>query len=760
MKLKAIVAAVVATTSLSSAAAPTIAALGLTVNGIDKGVVPMLLGDKNQWLISQSTLKSAGVLAAQAPINLDGEPYFYLNDIKGVAAVVDEASLTASLIADPTLLGEQSFSLLPKGTSSISESAPFSGYLNYNLGVYPKSNTKPSLALDGILNFHDWALSGKLFYQKNPNHNVPKSFLLSHDWPSALMRLEIGDLPSQSLVPGQALSMRGISVTRAFDTQPYFQKAPAANFTGAVGVPAIAEVRVDGQLIRTIRLEPGTFNISSLAYRTGLHDAIVVVRDKEGNVLSTLGGPIYFAASGLAKGISDYGFSIGKSLSDLPGAGHAFSARYAYGISDAFTFGAFTQGEGNRKYLGLATTVTAAKLGTASAQVIQSPGAMPANAALLQYGWQNKHLSISLGAERYSRTFFGDGLLSGISAPASSFTGSIGYSLKGGKNITFSASSRKFHDETAGVGFAMDYSQSLKNATLGVRLSHTGGNIAGHGTAASVFLNWSLGHSVYRSASVAKGASGYSARVDTTLSPADDIGFGYRAGVQVDNGKLATLSMQYGMREALFSTNMSYGQEGSSVSAYASSSVAFVGSNFAFSRSSRDSFVIADVGVPNVRVLRNNQIIGTTGKNGKVFIPYLAPYGSNQLSVDEQDLPDDYSLDQTMKIVVPHRHAGSIVKFALKRIRASGGELMWARPPVLTDDAATKPDVRSTVKDEAGNTLPIAVHSDNTFYFDDLPKGTWSGAIKQGKYFCKIRLSVPERHEPYLDLGKVNCENK
>lgn len=749
-------------TALANAyAAPVDGVLSLTVNGQDKGAVPLLLTDAGEWLIGEAQLRAIGIEASQPSEAIDGRAYFPLARLKGVQTRINEADLTAVLTADTTLLKRQVISLVPKAASRMTPSAKLSGYLNYQVGVYSEKEMGPTVALDGAVRSFDWLLDGQAFYQPSTTANLTKRLKLTRDWPDAMMRVEVGDLPAQSSVPGQSLAMRGVSVSRAFETQPYFQRQPGASFTGSVGVPAEAEIRVDGVTIRTVPLAPGAFDINSLAYRTGLHNATIIIRDRAGNILSTLGGPTYFSTQGLAKGVSDYGFSVGRLTDGVRADQTGFSGRYARGLTDILTVGASVQGEGAQRYASAMGTLTAGALGIVSAQVTKAMGDAKGAGVDAAYGWQALHTSINLAVQRYSKDFFGNALLGSAGlTPLQSLSGSVAYSLTSGRALSLSLASRRYADETSARSISLGYSHRIGDMTLTAQLGRVNGTAPERGVSANLMVSWEMGGSRRTTAYATKNQYGTSTRVDTSDISPSQAGFGYRLSAQADDQKQANGYFEYGFKNAIVSTNLTHTGQTQAGSAFLTSSLVYVDGNLRATRVTRESFAIADVGLPNIRVLRNNQLVGRTGDDGKLFVPYLSAYSANQLTLNEQDVPSDYSLDQHMQVITPARQAGVVATFKLRQVRSAGGRVAGYAQRQADEILVLKGerDVVTTLTNERQEQIALTIRGDGTFYFEELGEGTWTGKAQAEGQPCRIQLVVPTRAEPYLDLGEIVCE--
>ena len=105
----------------------------------------------------------------------------------------------------------------------------------------------------------------------------------------------------------------------------------------------------------------------------------------------------------------------------------------------------------------------------------------------------------------------------------------------------------------------------------------------------------------------------------------------------------------------------------------------FVKDSLNFSRPLQDSFALAKVGdLIGVRVYLNNQEIGRTGNSGKVLIPDLGSYYENQISINDKDIPIEYTLAEVMKYVSPPFRSGSYVEVGATKVQDFKG-IFWHR---------------------------------------------------------------------------------
>jgi outer membrane usher protein len=177
------------------------------------------------------------------------------------------------------------------------------------------------------------------------------------------------------------------------------------------------------------------------------------------------------------------------------------------------------------------------------------------------------------------------------------------------------------------------------------------------------------------------------------------------------------------------------------------------GSLFA-SRPLQQSFAVVQAGnVKGIRVNYNGEPAGKTRRDGKLLVPNLRSYEVNKLSINQEDLPLDYSAEDYERDVIPPPRSGAVVDFGLERLRAIYGRL------VLRDGDETVPleHMRLAI---AGIPADLSWRSglDGEFYLENIPEGSHEllGAVEGVSYSCL--LEVPITLESMTDLGEVMCE--
>ena len=155
-------------------------------------------------------------------------------------------------------------------------------------------------------------------------------------------------------------------------------------------------------------------------------------------------------------------------------------------------------------------------------------------------------------------------------------------------------------------------------------------------------------------------------------------GLGYtvtleRSRIAEDTMTVFSPSLQYNARWGAVRADLSQQRDATgshrSYALSAAGGIAMVGDVIAVGRPVTDSFGLVKVDdLPGVRVLVNNQAIGTTDASGKLFLPTLTAFYENQVSIDVASVPIEYAFPESLRIVSPALRAGALVNARITRV--------------------------------------------------------------------------------------------
>lgn len=172
---------------------------------------------------------------------------------------------------------------------------------------------------------------------------------LSKDDPGNAIRYSIGDILYLTQGFQGAPRIGGIGAQRLYEElDPLRIIRPQGRTSFTLDRAATVEVIVNGIPFRTIRFDPGTYNINDIPYAEGGNNVELLIRDDSG-VERRLEFSGYSSANLLAEGLSEFGIVAGFA-SDFTRSGISYdtgeplaSAFYRVGVSSNLTLGANAQ---------------------------------------------------------------------------------------------------------------------------------------------------------------------------------------------------------------------------------------------------------------------------------------------------------------------------------------------------------------------------------------------------------------------------------
>ena len=118
----------------------------------------------------------------------------------------------------------------------------------------------------------------------------------------------------------------------------------------------------------------------------------------------------------------------------------------------------------------------------------------------------------------------------------------------------------------------------------------------------------------------------------------------------------------------------------------------------------------------------------------------------------DQDIPVDYRIEATDRLVGPPVKGGSVVTFQAQRVQAVGGALV-----VEIDGRAVTPAYGQLTVTADGKTYESPIGRDGEFYLENLPRGRHPAVIDHKDASCRFTLETPAPTASMVDVGTVRC---
>jgi len=748
------------------------AILKVTLNQEEKGEFLVFITEDGDYLIKTEDLTKMGLSEARGKIStIEREEFLSLRSIEGVKFEFDEKKLALSIHAEPHLFGKRVLSMrYPKKTEKIYYPKDTAGFLNYNLTYYAGDQFKyEQTQLANQLGFRkgDFLFLTDSSYSQRKGEGAKFVRLMSHltyDRREDLLRGVLGDSFATSGDLGSTLNIGGISFSKNYLIDPYFIRYPEISFSGLLSLPSEVEIYRDGVLIRKERISPGEMILKDIPTYVGRGLIEVVLRDPFGREQRIL-QPYYFTDRLLKKGLQEFSYHLGfqrknfglksNDYEDL-----TFLGYHRYGLTDSLTLGGRGEATENLLNLGLSSTLLLPmRMGVLDASIAWSTtdGRRDGLAGMVNYLYQGRNLSLSLLLRGFTKEYFNVSLLNTTERTKYEITTGAGYhtSWLGSFAVGFSQVNKYQGVDTKSV--LASYSRRLIGpSTFSATFKR---DLESHQSEFLLSFHYHFKNLVTVSGSHQRTNGTYNERVQVIKNLPLGEGFGGRASIDRYHGKIDeyydyNLLLQYNARYGQYGGEFLSSNHQERYSLMTAGGISFIKDTLSFSRSIQDSFAVVKVGeLKGVRVYLSGQEIGKTDSRGKVLIPNLGSYYDSQISINDKDIPMDYTLSEVIKYVNPPFRSGSFIEFKAVKFQAFTGMLK------LRKEGEVKPLEYVEFKIILdGKELALPTGKGGEFYFENVNPGKYRGELIYMDKKYVFDIIIPKSEEMIVELGEIICE--
>jgi outer membrane usher protein len=735
------------------------AVLALRVNEQPKGEVITLLRGLDV-LLGVAELEKAGVLEFVGNREtVGGQPHVSLLSLApDVRFALDEKELELKLTVAPRRLRATSVNLHTGAPKGMAFSRDSSAFLNYSV------NTSDFRGFSGF-GEAGWNVRGNLLYS-SVSRSVDGAFVrgLSNftiDDPGRMRRWTLGDRFAQTGSLGGGAFVGGVSLTRNFDLDPYFVRFPQYGLSGAVSTPSTVDVYVNGTFVRREALPPGQFDLQNVPVSAGSGSTRLVLRDAFGNERE-IASPYYFSTGVLSKGLSDYSYNVGFVRENLATRtadynGMAFLGRHRVGVTNGLTLGARL--EATRDLVSGGPTLTARlPIGEIelSAAASRDKG-VTGRAGSLGFTYIGRPVSFGAAVRALTDHYAHTSLSAAQDRTVAEWQGFLGTQL--GRRVGLSAQYRSSDMRDGGRRAEASVSVSAQVTNRSHAFVSADRSRAGRGwsTGFSAGVSYSLGSHSTANLSYRRTEGGSFAVAEVQRPLSRGTGLGYLLQVRDGEG-LQSGSARIQYQGAFGRYEASYDRTGGQDQTFFRASGGFVaiGGSLYATRAVAQSFALIRVpGLGGVRGFASNQEVGRTSESGDLLVPDLLAYYGNRLSIEDQDVPLDYSIDATEKVIAPPHRGGAIVSFPVRRIQSVTGTLTVLKGKITFVPASGELTVQVGEKETAS---PLGKGGE--FYLENVPAGRHPAIVEYAGGICRFALEVPPSAQSFLNLGAVVCESR
>jgi len=725
---------------------------------VSEGVLVLKDTDGSLWVRADDLSNWRIRVPDAGGVVFDGRIYFRANDLAGLDYQLDDVSQTLKIVVRPESLMAAGPISLSRPLPSLSSSG-VGGFLNYDLFGRVSPDTSGEGALFELGLFNHWGVGLNTFAFEEGRaggRGIRLETTLIRDWPERLSTLRLGDSLSRTAsLFGGVTRFAGVQYGTNFATQPQLITAPLQSVSGETGLPSVAEIYVNNNLIQRHDIPAGGFNITDIPSISGTGEVTVVVRDVLGRE-QVITQPFYSSPLLLAEGLSDFSFEVGAERENFASRsadyGRALAtATWRKGLTNHLT--AETHGEWTKDHF---------NLGVGGIWLLPRHGVLGAGLAgsttdgqggflsSLTYEYNQQGYSLGMRQQWASRHYAQLGLDAGEMLPASQSSVFGGLSMDKAGSLAVAWFRQDKRGETGSEFVTLSYQLTLpRRGTLLLNYLQTlTGDKAKAATLSLIFPFGDRSTASYQHRNDLKrdgDADVHYLTLQQSL-PAGE-GWGYR--VQLSDREENEAGLAYQGPYGTYSADVLQRSDGMTTQLMARGGLGWMSGKMFASRVIDESFAMVDVsGRQGVRVYVENQLAGKTDRDGKLLLPQLRAYEENEVHIDHRDLPMDAEIDTLRLKIAPHFRSGAQAGFKVRRLRPALLTL------VLDDGSPIPSDARLT---RTGGNKYYFVGMNGLVYVDDMDEETSLHAEFGGRS-CQARVNMPETTEAQPDLGRQVCK--
>jgi outer membrane usher protein len=734
------------------------AVLDLTVNTVPGGEIRVLLAGTDVWA-DVETLASAGLASLEGERRIvAGRAFLRLASmVPRPVVVLDTDALTLAITADPSLFPSARVQLDTARPGDIVYRRAGSAFVNY--GATWSSSSSTALNLESGVTLGRAFMTSSWYFPSAGRTSRGMTAAIVDDR-TRMRRYQFGDAVAATGPLGGAIQFAGVSVSRDFSLDPYFIRYPTTGLSGVVTTPSRLDVYVNNQLVRTLQVQPGAYELANLALPTGAASTRVVVRDAFGGE-QEFGGSFYVTTGILARGLHQYQYAAGverlRPFDTLWEYGRAIAtATHRVGVTDDLTLGARAEVEPGLANGGVVATARAGRFGVFELSGAASRAEAGGIAGGLAYEYIGRHGGVSFAWRRASDTYETLTTRRRLGGAMNELLASV--SSRVNRRVTAGVS-WQLQDDRIGAGarrVAATASVALA-AKLSLFLSASRSRLDGvwsNGAFASLAV--SLGSRASASVSAEQLDGDRRGVFDIQQSAPVGPGYGLR-------GQVAGLGSAATLVDAEVRAQNRWGQADIRQSvldgrretwAQFNGALVAIGGRVMASRPVQDGFALVRVpDVAGVRAYVSHQEMGRTDRHGDLLLPNLLPYYGNRIAIEDTDVPVDRTVSAREVTLAPPYRGGAIAEFpALRQQRLSGRVVLPDGTPIAGPQAL---DATARI---AG---PVAVEtwlgSGGELYVEGLGAGDYTIEVTAPALACTARFAVPESDAPVVGVGDIRC---
>lgn len=746
--------------------------ISIFLNSEPKGETFGLITPDRDFLLSAGLLNELGISARGKEINIEGDTYISLRSLSPqVTFEFNEEDISLQLTATPELLGTASFDLGRKEPNNIYKPRENSAFLNYSFNYYADDGfefREINVPLETGIRLNDYLLFSNFSYKYLDEDGDEFVRLLTNivrDDRESMIRYKVGDFTASTGELGGGKVIGGFSISKNFSLNPYFLRYPGVNLEGLIYTPSDVELWKDGILLRSERLSPGKFDFQNVPVNTGSGLTEVVIRDAFGEEKRLL-VPYHFTTRLLKKDTHEYSYNLGFIREEFGTKNFdygkwAMLMNHRYGFNKRFTGGARAELSEDLASMGLSGSYSMGRIGVIDTAAAASFNSMNGHAYSLGYSntLVKQAISWRVTLRGHSRHYSNLNLLPDRDRARNEIISSINYSNQRTGSFSLSYSSSDNYDSVNSERVTFRYSKSLtKKLNISLSASNTNNETTENEIFCTINYLFNPGTSGY--ASYRKTEDDESGSLSVQRTPVDRIGAGYRVVAEKtdnagsDDTERYEAELNYRSKYGVYKARYNALDSSDSYLISASGSIGIVNGSIHPGQPVNDSFGIVKVGdFEDVEVYSSNALVGKTNSNGEIMVPFFSSYTDNSISVNDEDIPMNYTIMDIDKNVSPPYRSGSYLKFDVEKIQSIIGIML------IKDKTGTVPaEFWNFIFEYKGKTINVSTVREGEFYLENIEDGIYKAIINKDEKECRFDLIIPESSEAFIDLGNITCD--
>lgn len=601
----------------------------------------------------------------------------------------DEAFQRLNIIVPSNWLPEQSI-----GYSRNKEINPKNSLgLIINYDIYttkPQNNNVNTNIWTEFRSFGDYGIlsNSGVYSQSSSNHTNNANRYIRYDtyWQYSdekrMLTTIVGDFITRPLSWSNAARLGGIQFSHNFSMRPDIITYPLPEFRGEVGLPSTVDLIISGQSYQKESVNPGPFAINDVSHLSGRGNAVIVTTDALGRTVS-VDIPFYVTSQLLRKGLLDYTVSIGSirkyyGQKNFSYGQFAVDSSLRYGLNDELTIEAHAELAPSLQVIGAGFVTNFGRIGVINtAYMLTQHKGNIGNQLYLGYEYNEQSFNFSARYTKRNKFYKDISTIDSVRmANKETLQLTLGRSFEEFGNVSLGFFSHKTIDNQRDNLASFGWSNSLNN--FGSVFAYVNKSIGKTNDQWSASLQWlipldpkygslstSANHDSSRNQSYSlsysrsvpsDGGFGWSLSYDFDVNASDY----YSTYLKWSNDYLETQGGIYGNNQ-----NKTYWIN-------TSGSIVTMDKQFFAAKKVHDSFVlVSTTQTPNVPIIYENKMIGSTNSNGYFLISQVPAYYNTKIEIDPLNIPLNLQAEDIEQSIAIKAKSGYLIEFPIKKINAA-----------------------------------------------------------------------------------------